>query len=91
MRFPSSSLTSDPDYGGYEESTLEFGDDTGQSAADANIQRLDRWKYDGTMPNYNIYFTPSDLGIYNLEAKIIDHTGYSTITSSYRVTTENLR
>ena len=82
-------LTSDPDYGGYEESTQEFGDDTGQSAADANIQRLDRWKYDGTMPNYNIYFTPSDLGIYNLEAKIIDHTGYSTITSSYRVRVSN--
>ena len=43
-------------------------------AADANIQRLDRWKYDGTMPDYKIYFTPSDLGIYNIEAKIIDHT-----------------
>ena len=82
-------LTSDPDYGGYEEDTQEFGDTTGQSIADANIQRLDRWKYDGTMPDYNIYFTPSDLGIYNIEAKIIDHTGYSTMTSSYRVRVTN--
>ena len=41
------------------------------------------------MPNYNIYFTPSDVGIYNLEAKIIDHTGYSTTTSSYRIRVTN--
>ena len=86
ITFPT--LTSDPDYGGYEEDTQEFGDRTGQDS-DANIQRLDRWKYDGTMPNYNIYFTPSDVGIYNLEAKIIDHTGYSTTTSSYRIRVTN--
>ena len=82
-------LTSDPDFGGYEENSQEFGNDTGQSAQDANIQRLDRWKYDGTMPDYNIYFTPSDVGMYNIEAKIIDHTGYSTTTSSYRIRVTN--
>ena len=82
-------LTSDPDFGGYVEDSQEYGDDTGQSSLDANIQRLDRWKYDGTMPDYNIYFTPSDVGMYNIEAKIIDHTGYSTITSSYRIRVTN--
>ena len=49
----------------------------------------DSWKYDGTMPNYNIYFTPSDLGMYNLSAMLIDHTGFSTVTSTYRVRVHN--
>ncbi|MFL2927321.1 MAG: hypothetical protein ACJZ72_01855 [Opitutales bacterium] len=66
-------LTAEPDYGGYEFPSQEYGTLTGQGELDANIQRLDRWKYDGTMPDYNIYFTPSDLGIYNIEAMLIDH------------------
>ena len=82
-------LTAEPDYGGYLFPSQEFGARTGQGSLDANIQRLDRWKYDGTMPDYNIYFTPSDLGIYNIEAMLIDHTGYSTTTSSYRVRVHN--
>ena len=82
-------LTAEPDFGGYEFPSQEYGQDTGQGLFDANIQRLDRWKYDGTMPNYNIYFTPSDLGMYNLSAMLIDHTGFSTITSTYRVRVHN--
>ena len=81
-------ITSEPDFGGYEFPSQEYGQDTGQGQ-DANIQRLDRWKYDGTMPNYNIYFTPSDLGMYNLSAMLIDHTGFSTVTSTYRVRVHN--
>ena len=78
-------LTAEPDFGGYQFPSQEYGPSTGQGNLDANIQRLDRWKYDGTTPDYNIYFTPSDVGIYNIEAMIIDHTGFSTMTSSYRV------
>ena len=82
-------LTAEPDFGGYEFPSQEYGQDTGQGPFDTNIQRLNRWKYDGTMPNYNIYFTPSDLGMYNLRAMLIDHTGFSTVTSTYRVRVHN--
>ena len=83
------SLVTAPDFGGYQFPSQEYGLFTGQGGSSPNIQRLDYWNYDGTMPDYNIYFTPSDLGFYNIEAMLIDNTGYATITSSYRVRVHN--
>jgi len=82
-------LTSDPAYGGYLFPSQEYGQATGQSTVSPNIQRLDFWKYDGTMPDYNIYFTPAELGIYTIQADLIDDSGYTTRTSSYRVRVSN--
>ena len=73
----------------YEYPSQEYADLTGQSSLGPNIQRPDYWKYDGTMPDYNIYFTPADLGTYNILAKMVDHNGYITFSSTYRVRVHN--
>ena len=67
--------------------TVAVGREAGTSTQD--IYAPGKWYYEGSKPNFTVHYTPSDLGILDLQVAIFDDDGNMTTSPVYRTRVHN--